>query len=251
MKSFKLIPLTALCALTLAGCAATDAPSSTKVQGGPPPVSHPNPDVDVYVPDVVYPPQANAPESQPASGFAVFDNGVTVYPLPGENVPAFVPDYAVPPLEDQYKTAGQECPPQTSTVPPVESTLPPVPSVDLGVQSDPYASRTPLALDAPQPLTMQPPSGARPPLPSPFDKAQPVVDEPVRPAMAMPDDTTLAEADKALQDLVQNPTAALEPPVAPAPAVVTPPYPSPDKPTGSISSITTPGRRSAPLLTGY
>lgn len=108
-----------------------------------------------------------------SGGYTVFDDSVTVYPLPGESAPAYMPTYAVPPLQAQYKPqapmVGQQPMGLASA-----GMLPPVKNVDVG-EADPYAKppvpgavRKPLTLTAPQPLTLQAPSAARPPMASPF-----------------------------------------------------------------------------------
>jgi hypothetical protein len=119
----------------------------------------------------------NVLDNTTAGGYTVFDDSVTVYPLPGEDVPAFVPSYTVPPLEKQYKPA----PPMVGQPIGLASAgmLPPVKNVDVPDVPDanPYANppvpgavRQPLTLTAPAPTTMQPPVSASPAPRSPFEE---------------------------------------------------------------------------------
>lgn len=120
-------------------------------------------------------------ENTTSGGYTVFDESVTVYPLPGEEAPAFLPAYAVPPLKAQYGTE-QEVPqlrePGTVGKPiglASAGMLPPVKNVEVA-EADPFAKapvsgqvRRPLTLTAPEPVTMQPPVSATTAPRSPFD----------------------------------------------------------------------------------
>lgn len=181
-----------------------------------------------------------------AGGYTAFDDSVKVYPLPGEEVPAYLPNYAVPPLKNQY---GQEQPMVGQRPMGLASAgmLPPVPNTEVVMPSeqpnltgipdaDPYSNppvsgavRQPMTLPTPEPLAMQPPVAARPPMPSPFMKAQPVMDD-VPPMMSPMPDALASE-------LTGHAVVTEEKPVSPAPA--------------HNSGVTTAGRRSSPILTGY
>lgn len=141
-----------------------------------------------------------------AGGYTVFDESVRVFPLSGDEAPAYVPHYSVPPLKGQYKPeapmVGQRPLGLASA-----GMLPPVQNVEIDEmpQADPYANppvagavRQPMMLTAQEPLTMQPPADARAPMPSPFIKAE----------------------ESAAPEVIQQ-------------------------------SVTTAGRRSSPMLTGY
>jgi hypothetical protein len=271
MLSLKNIIFSSVCMLALAGCGSVEGTQNAKgviVQSkdGKSFITHVNPSVDVYA-------TGEADKTADAGnvgirGYTLFDENVSVFPLPGDVKPSFAPDYSVPPLDGQYSAA----PPMVGQKPmglASASTLPPVPNVELPdvriPAADPYANppvsgalRAPMALAAPEPLTMQPLAQARAPLPSPFmpdvpsvNKAKPIIDEPVTMANMGGADVSIAEADRALQELMNNPAAVINPPTAPVPQIVTPRYPTPDKPSQGAVSAVQPGRRSAPLLTGY
>jgi len=166
-----------------------------------------------------------------AGGYTVFDESVKVFPLPGDDVPSYIPSYAVPPLEGQYaaKQPGAIGEPMGLAS---AGILPPVPNVEVKT-----VPRKPMSLTAPEPLTMQPPSNVRTPMTSPFDDAGNVnagVAKPRAPSMLT------GVEDPA----VSGPSA---PPVMP---------PAPDMPPADVAKPgtakgLTPGRRSTPLLTGY
>ncbi|MCB1538132.1 MAG: hypothetical protein H6865_06425 [Rhodospirillales bacterium] len=265
----KRIALLALCPLMLAACAAQQKQAPEPAKAETPmeitgsagtsmsqvPMVQTDPDVTVYPLDgpVQNPMTVDRThgvlDNTTAGGYTVFDDSVKVYPLPGEDTPTYVPDYAVPPLKDQYKPEA----PAVGTPMGLASagTLPPVPNVDIG-EADPFASppkpgvvRRPLTLTAPEPLTMQPPASVQAPLPSPFsdqgndggrprgpmltgdDSGVPVLDQkPAAPVMAGPADTTIQTS-------------------------VTTTTPSVSVPSSPPSSAMTPGRRSGPGLTGY
>lgn len=193
-----------------------------------------------------------------AGGYTVFDDSVTVYPLPGETTPDYLPAYAVPPLDKQYKP---EAPMVGAPIglASASSTLPPVPTVDVP-EADPYAKppvpgaiRKPLMLTAPEPVTMQPPSSARPPMKSPFTgsdsgakprapmltSADPAPINAGRMAPVM-DDTIQVNTDQVNtgSDFVRSSKIEMPVPVASQPRV---------SDTAQMSA----GRKSGPLLTGY
>lgn len=243
MLSMKHIILSSACVLALAACQTTTA-KEVKLEGKREPLEITGgvsgPEVPAYTPDdpnvQMYKTEGNFQnpldadrthsvlDNTTAGGYTVFDDSVKVFPLPGDDVPAYMPSYAVPPLKGQYKPeapmVGQRPMGLASA-----GMLPPVPNVEVveAPEADPYANppvsgavRQPMTLTSPEPLTMQPPSQARPPMASPFMKA---------PAAPMPED-----------DMTAMPEAASVP-AAPAPSVTT--------------SVTAAGRRSSPLLTGY
>lgn len=183
-----------------------------------------------------------------AGGYTVFDESVTVYPLPGEDAPAYMPDYAVPPLMGQVKPQAPHVGQQPLGLASA-GMLPPVPNV-MVPDADPYAKppvsgavRQPLTLTEPEPLTMQPPSDARPPMKSPFGKATPIVDDvpATKGTPRAPKLTDMEELPVLPQGDLPMMTDAV--PAAPVPA----PAASPDANTATTSA----GRRSSPLLTGY
>jgi hypothetical protein len=190
----KKLLLSFVCTLALAACqtasvnkgdAAKD-PNAIEITGGvstsmvDTPIVPEDPNVTVYPLDgpVQNPMSVNRTHSvldnTTAGGYTVFDDSVTVYPLPGDDTPAFMPKYAVPPLKGQYVPQ----PPMVGKPMGLASAgaLPPVPNYDVD-EADPHANppvsgavRKPLMLTAPEPVTMQPVAGARPPLVSPFEK---------------------------------------------------------------------------------
>lgn len=119
-------------------------------------------------------------ENTTTGGYTVFDESVTVYPLPGETAPGFLPAYAVPPLKEQYGTP-QEAPQLREpgmVGRPIglasAGMLPPVKNIEVA-EADPFAKapvsgqvRRPLTLTAPEPVTMQPPVSAMAGPRSPF-----------------------------------------------------------------------------------
>lgn len=132
-----------------------------------------------------------------AGGYTVFDESVTVYPLPGENLPGFMPTYAVPPYKGGIAEPAPRMPGMVGQPMGLASAgiLPPVRNVDVAA-ADPYARppvagqvRKPLTLTAPEPLSMQPPVSATPAPRSPFagslTAAEPVAAAPApEPVMA-------------------------------------------------------------------
>lgn len=246
MTSMKHILIASACVLALAACQTTTA-KEQKLEGkrepleitggvsGPvvPEYAPDDPRVQMYKTegDFQNPLDADRTHSvldnTTAGGYTVFDESVKVYPLPGDDVPAYVPSYAVPPLKGQYKKE----PPLVGQRPmglASAGMLPPVPNVEVveAPEADPYANppvsgavRKPLSLTSPEPLVMQPPSQARPPVPSPFMKAAP--------AAPLPDDMGMMTSDEMAVDTMAAPQPSAQ------------------------SSVTTAGRRSSPLLTGY
>lgn len=207
--------LSMLCAAALCACQTTgNVPNKTSASNAPPPpqsgieitggISTTMKDEPIVVNDPnvqVY--STEGPAQNPllaermhsvldnttSGGYTVFDNSVTVYPLPGDDVPGYLPSYAVPPLESQNRPENPQMGQPLSLT--SAGMLPPVPNVDVSqkdIPRSPSASaRAPLSLTAPEPLTMQPPSEARPPLPSPFIKAPSLTqDEPDAPASETP-----------------------------------------------------------------
>jgi len=166
-----------------------------------------------------------------AGGYTVFDESVKVYPLPGQEVPAFVPAYAVPPLKSQYKEDTPLVGERLTSL--SESSLPPVPTVDVG-EAKPFlnppisgAVRQPLTLTAPEPVTLQPPTNARPPMSSPFEEAGNDMG------------TETPRGPLLTGDAPEPVDGGAMPDAAPA-----------AKP-GSMAGSMTAGRRSGPSLTGY
>jgi len=185
-----------------------------------------------------------------AGGYTVFDDSVKVYPLPGEDVPAYVPIYSVPPLKNQYKPEAPMVGQQLTTM--SGSTLPPVPTVEVG-NADPFANppvsgavRQPLTLTNPEPLTMQAPSSARPAMKSPF-----ALDDP----SAIPAEASSEHDPMLPQEQQGAPRAPMLTSDAPMPmdggtlddSAATMPAPTPVV----TNSVTAAGRKSGPLLTGY
>lgn len=248
-----LLPI--LCTLALAACSTAAPQGSTKIDVTAPPqdgfeitgktgalapeefkYTPDDPRVSVYSTDgpLVNPLTADRTHSvldnTTAGGYTVFDESVKVFPLPGNDVPEYLPSYAVPPLEGQYKkpagTIGEPMGLASAGM------LPPVPNVDVKT----IPARKPMSLTAPDPLTMQPPAEARAPLPSPFDASGNIAaDKPDAP-----------RAPKMLTVVEGAPPPAAAP--APVPAASEPPA-EVVKP-GTAKGLT-PGRRSTPLLTGY
>jgi hypothetical protein len=179
-------------------------------------------------------------ENTTSGGYTVFDESVTVYPLPGDDVPAFMPPYAVPPLKGQ--PAGMVS---------ASGLLPPVPNIDVR-NADPYAKppvsgavRKPLLLTAADPVTLQPPSDVRPPLKSPFAAtANP------QPMMPILDEKDMEVSGAPMGDIPPPPPpgAALAEAAASAPP---PPAPAAAAAPAVQKTATTPGRRSGPMLTDY
>lgn len=175
-----------------------------------------------------------------AGGYTVFDDSVKVYPLPGDEVPSFVPAYAVPPLKAQYKPEAPMVGQKLTSL--TESNLPPVPTVEIG-SADPYANppisgavRQPLTLTNPEPLAMQAPSDVRGPMLSPFaDERGPAV-----PAEAS-DDQPRAPM------LTTDAPAPMDGGTLTSPAASSVPVPA----APSQGGVTTAGRKSSPMLTGY
>jgi len=246
MLPLKTILLTSMCALALSACGtagtAANKGKSIEITGGTSttmsnePIVPSDPNVQVFPTEGTYknPLSGKAGhgvlDNTTSGGYTVFDESVTVYPLPGENAPAYVPSYAVPPFammeRDDVSRAGQTAGMASA------SALPPVPNVDV-TSADPYskpptsgAMRQPLMLTAPEPLKMQPLAQARAAAPSPFQPAPATTGKPRAPQL-----TGIADA---------------VPPRAAAVATPTPLTPAAPK-----SAITAAGKRSAPSLTGY
>ncbi|MBU6234743.1 MAG: hypothetical protein KGQ41_02775 [Alphaproteobacteria bacterium] len=264
MIPMKKIILTTVCTLALAACQSAAAPKEDKLPGKREPLEIsggiydlnkpiPNdPSVQQYATEGDFQNPLNGDtthsvlDNTTAGGYTVFDDSVKVYPLPGDETPAYMPTYAVPPLKGQYK-AEQPMVGTRQMGLASAGILPPVPNMEVVEpqstptltsipDADPYSNppvsgavRQPMSLTSPEPLTMQPPAQARPPMPSPFMKAQPVMDE----GGAAP---VAAEAPRAPMPPMADDMMAAPAPAAPAPAA---------------QGVTTAGRRSAPLLTGY
>lgn len=75
-------------------------------------------------------------ENTTSGGYTVFDESVKVYPLPGSEVPAFVPPHAVPPYAGAAGAGGGRVGAPTSLT---HSNLPPVPTMAVGA-ADPFAN---------------------------------------------------------------------------------------------------------------
>lgn len=269
MKHY-LLPL--LCVLALGACSTAAPQGSTKVDvtaqpkkedpfeitgkiydmnNVPPPKIEPNdPNVSVYSTDgpLVNPLTEDRTHSvidnTTAGGYTVFDESVKVFPLPGDDVPAYVPSYAVPPLEGQYaaKQPGMVGEPMGLAS---AGMLPPVPNMD--VKNVPV--KKPMSLTSPEPVTMQPPVADLPDtMQSPFDDAGKIAapaGKPRAPSMLT-----------GVENAAVNPAATIDPDAAFVPparthasltAITAPAAPSAPSPASTM----TPGRRSTPLLTGY
>ncbi len=187
-----------------------------------------------------------------AGGYTVFDKSVTVYPLPGDDVPAYMPNYAVPPLGGNYKSPEEQGVGRPMGLASA-GILPPVPNVEVNeTKTKPPVTqaRSPMSLTSPEPLTMQPPSQARKPMLSPF-----VDDDGAQAGKSTDRNAPKARAPmlSGYHDDVKEAAPKARGPMLSGYDDAAPVKPVAQTQTSSSSSTTVllPGRKSAPLLTGY